>query len=119
MPDTEILNSILLSIKKIVGIDKNAEEFDEDIILAINATIVILNQLGVGKENYFITSKDDKWSDFLEDNLNLEMVKTYMGLKVGLIFDPPQSSAIAEVKKQIISEMEWRLNVAVDPKSEE
>lgn len=119
MIDNEILNSILLSIKKILGIDRDACEFDEDIILAINSTFNILNQLGVGVNGFSISNSSATWTDFLGQNKNVEMVKNYVGLKVGMMFDPPQSSAISEVKKQLISELEWRLNVAVDTIKEE
>lgn len=118
MIDNEILTSILLSTKKILGIDRNITDFDEDIIIAINSTLSILNQLGVGIDGFSISDSSSTWTDFLGSNKHIEMVKNYVGLKVGMMFDPPQSSAIAETKKQLISELEWRLNVAVDPREE-
>jgi hypothetical protein len=80
---------------------------------------MVLNQLGVGgKEPFFITGPDEKWSDFSSDIDKLQMVKTYVGLKVKLMFDPPQSSAHIDTIKNLISELEWRLNVAVDSEEE-
>lgn len=110
------MNSILISIKKLLGIDENCEHFDSDVILHINTVLMVLNQLGVGPSNGFIvTSNTEKWSDFIGDTQLIESVKTYVFLKVKLIFDPPQSSAAIESINKLINELEWRLNVAVDP----
>lgn len=104
--------SILTSIKKILGITEDYEQFDTDIIMHINSVFMILQQLGVGPEEGFtITDKSTTWEDYLSDSTNLEAVKTYIGLKVRLLFDPPLSSTVMECMKQMISEMEWRLNV--------
>lgn len=119
MPDdVSVLDSILLSVKQKNGLESDAPEFDNDIIMAINSVIGILYQLGIGEEGYRITDKNDTWVDYLGSATNLEMVKDYIALKVGLIFDPPQSSAILEVKNQLIKELEWRINVTVDPGNE-
>lgn len=110
------MDSILISIKKLLGIDENCEHFDSDVILHINTVLMVLNQLGVGPSNGFIvTSNTEKWSDFIGDTQLIESVKTYVFLKVKLIFDPPQSSAAIESINKLINELEWRLNVAVDP----
>lgn len=115
----EVIDSILLSVKKQTGIIAEAKEFDDDLILAINSVLGILTQLGVGETNYSIKDENDTWADYLGDSKDLEMIKTYIALKVGLMFDPPQSTVISEVKKQMISELEWRINVTVDPKTTE
>lgn len=110
------MESILTSIKKLLGIAEEYEHFDPDIIMHINSVFAILNQLGVGPTGGFrIEGEDAVWLDYLEDNVLLETVKTYMGLKVRLIFDPPQSSAVIESMNRLISELEWRINVTVDP----
>lgn len=120
MPDEiEVLDSILLSVKKNIGITRDAKEFDADIIMAINSVFGILAQLGVGNGSFFITGENDKWTDFLDSNKDLEMIKNYISLKVGLMFDTPQSSAVIEVKKAMIAELEWRINVFVDPGKKE
>lgn len=107
--------SILTSIKKILGITEEYEQFDADIIMHINSVFMILQQLGVGpKEGFTITDKSTTWEDYLSDSTNLEAVKTYIGLKVRLLFDPPLSSTVMECMKQMISEMEWRLNVQAE-----
>lgn len=120
MPDEtiDVKESILLSVKKINGITSEVKDFDIDLIIAINSVIGILTQLGVGEENYSITDENDTWEDYLGDSKDLEMIKTYVALKVGLLFDPPQSTAVSEIKKQMVSELEWRINVIVDPKKE-
>lgn len=114
------MDSILTSVKKLLGITEEYTQFDTDIIFHINTVFTILNQLGVGPVKPFKIS-DDKavWSDFIGESDNIEAVKTYVYMKVKLLFDPPQSSAVAEASNNIISELEWRLNVAVDPGEEE
>ena len=114
------MESILTSIKKLLGISEEYKQFDPDIILHINTVLINVTQLGVGPVNGFFI-EDDKatWDDFIntDDNVQLNAVKTYVYLKVKLLFDPPLSSAVLESTKQIISELEWRLNVAVESKN--
>jgi len=110
------MDSILTSIKKLLGIAEDYEHFDTDIIMHINSTLMILNQLGVGPiEGFAIKDKTSTWNEFIKDSINIESVKTYTYLKVRLMFDPPQSSAVMEAINRQINELEWRLNVAVDP----
>ena len=103
--------SILISIKKLLGIPEDSEHYDADIIMHINSVFMILNQLGVGPSNGFsITDKTAVWSNFISDNDNLEAVKSYVYMKVRLLFDPPLSSAVMECMNRMIGELEWRLN---------
>lgn len=106
--------SILTSVKKKLGIAEDYTHFDEDIIMDINSVFLILHELGVGPEGFTIDDSSTTWTDYLGDDTNLETVKSYMALKVQMIFDPPLSSAVAEAKNQMIKEMEWRLNVAAE-----
>lgn len=107
--------SILNSIKKLLGISKDYKEFDTDIILDINSVFMILNQLGVGPESGYRISDDTAiWKDYISDEDNLDAVKSYIHLKVKLLFDPPLSTTVMEAHKQMISELEWRLNVQAD-----
>lgn len=107
--------SILTSIKKLLGIPEDYEHFDQDIIIHINSVFMILNQLGVGPtEGFTITDKTAVWREFISDNKKFESVKTYMYMKVRLLFDPPLSSAVMECINKVISELEWRLNVAAE-----
>ena len=109
------MESILTSVKKMLGITEEYEQFDADIIMHINSVFMILTQLGVGPETGFYIEDDTAtWEDFLTDPTKLQMVKSYMYLKVRLLFDPPASSVIVDCMKQSISEFEWRLNVEVD-----
>lgn len=108
--------SILSSIKKVLGIADEITDFDIDIVMHINTVLGILTQLGVGPaEGFSITDKSSKWSDFIGNAKNLETVKSYVGLKVRLLFDPPTSSAVADSINRLVSELEWRINVTVDP----
>ena len=109
--------SILTSIKKLLGIPEDYEHYDADIIMHINSVFMILNQLGVGPSNGFsITDKTAVWSNFISDNNNLEAVKSYVYMKGRLLFDPPLSSAGMECMKRMISELEWRLNSEAESK---
>lgn len=109
--------SILTSVKKLLGIDETCEEFDIDVMLNINAAIFTLRQLGVGPADGFtVTSKNATYSDFLgEDATLIPDVKMYLYYKTKLGFDPPASATVMECIKEMIRECEWRLNAEVDP----
>ncbi|MDO4292073.1 MAG: hypothetical protein Q4C65_02470 [Eubacteriales bacterium] len=111
--------SILISIKKMLGIEENYTHFDPDIIMHINTAFMVLTQLGVGPAEGF-TIQDDlaTWSDFLAESVRLESVKSYILLRVKMLFDPPLSAAVMESMKQMISEFEWRLNLEVETTGE-
>lgn len=110
------MESILTSIKKLLGITEDYVHFDSDLIMHINSVFSILTQLGVGPAKGFsIKSKKDVWTDFIADDARLELVKSYIHLKVKLLFDPPLSSAVIDATNQMINEFEWRLQVAADP----
>lgn len=110
------MDSILTSIKKLLGITEEQTNFDQDITMHINSVFSILTQLGVGpSEGFSIEDSGAIWSDFLEENTNLELVKTYVYMKVRLMFDPPLSSSVMDSINKTISELEWRINVTVDP----
>ena len=112
------MESILTSIKKLLGIAEDYEHFDQDIIMHINTVLAILTQLGVGPETGFsIADKSTKWNEFVSNKLYYEPVKTYVYLKVKLLFDPPQSSIVLEATNRLISELEFRLNAAAETKS--
>lgn len=110
------MDSILTSVKKMLGIAEEYEHFDPDIIMHINSVFMILTQLGVGPSNGFsIHDKNTTWIDFIKNTKNIEAVKSYMYMKVRMMFDPPASSSVAEAMNRSISELEWRLNVEVEP----
>lgn len=112
------MDSILTSIKKLLGISEEYEHFDKDLIMHINSVFLILNQLGIGPaEGFFIYDKEAIWDDFISDS-NLELVKSYTALKVQLLFDPPLSSAVLDAKNRMISEFEWRLTIAAETKED-
>lgn len=119
----EIMESILTSIKKMLGITEEYEHFDSDIIIHINSVFMILAQLGVGPPSGFsINDKTSTWKEFISDDTKLQLVKSYMQMKVKLLFDPPLSSAVIASMEKMISEAEWRLNLEVETneqKSEE
>lgn len=114
------MESILTSVKKMLGIMEEYEHFDADLIMHINSVLSVLTQIGVGpSEGFCIEDANDTWSDFVDDDSKLSLVKSYVYMKVRLLFDPPQSSAAIDSMKQLIAEFEWRLNVAADKYSGE
>lgn len=110
------MDSILESVKKMLGNGEGYNYFDPDIIMCINSVFSTLYQLGVGPEGgYQITGPDEKWTDYTDDTVLLGFIKPYMFTKVKLTFDPPQSSFVLAAYEKQIQETEWRLNVHVDP----
>jgi len=104
--------SILISTKKILGIAEDYTVWDLDIITHINSAFFDLTQLGVGPANgYVIRDESDQWSDFIGDDLQLESVKTYIYLRVKLVFDPPSTSYAITAMNDQIEKLEFRLNV--------
>lgn len=109
--------SILGSVKKLLGIN-DIDDFNQDIIIHINSAISILRQLGVGpNKGFFITGEKETYNDYLGDNSEeISMVKQYLYCKVRKIFDPPTSGSVLSALEETIKELEWRLNIQVDPK---
>jgi hypothetical protein len=109
------MESILTSIKKMIGISEEYDHFDPEIIFHINSVFADLNQMGVGPEKAFVIEDDSStWMDFLQEADNIESVKTYVGIRVKLIFDPPASSTAVAAMQREADKWEWRLNVAAD-----
>ena len=107
--------SILNSIKKLLGISEEDSHFNTDIIVHINSVFMVLNQIGIGPEECFaIEDESESWTDFLQDKKQFEAVKSYTYLKVKLLFDPPLSSAVMDSMNRMINEYEWRLNIMAE-----
>lgn len=107
------MDSILDSVKKILGIDSEDTNFDTDLIIHINSIFMSMNQMGIGPKNCFsISDKNDTWDDFIMGKMDYEPVKTYMSLRVKMVFDPSASSVVTEAMNKMASELEWRLYVA-------
>lgn len=107
-------NSILLSIKKLLGLTEDYDSFDQDLIIHINSVFASLNQMGVGPESGFaITGSNEIWNDFFEyvDEKLQNSVKSYVYLKVRMLFDPPTSSVQMNAIENMAKEYEWRLYV--------
>lgn len=111
------MDSILTSIKKLLGPSAEDTHFDPDIIMHINTVLADLNELGVGPdEGFAIEDETACWDEFIpEESLKkLNNVKTYIYLRVKLLFDPPANSAVIESMNKQIDKLEWRLNVAAE-----
>lgn len=109
------MESILTSIKKLLGIAEEYTHFDADLIIHINSVLSILTQIGVGPaEGFSIEDESSVWGDFVPEKSKWELIKSYTYMKVKLLFDPPLNSAVIESANRIISELEWRIQVAAD-----
>lgn len=113
------MESILTSVKQQLGITEEYDHFDPQIIRDTNAVLMILSQMGVGPKGFAIKDKNSTWTDFIPeaDLETIEGIKTYVGLKVRLLFDPPASSTVTETINRLITELEWRLYTAAETES--
>lgn len=109
-----MLDSILNTIKQMLGIATDDTSFDVDIVTNINSCFMVLNQLGIGPETVFsITDNSTEWTAFITDPVVYNSVKTYIYLKVRLLFDPPSSSFVLNAIQSDIQQYEWRLAAQV------
>lgn len=110
--------SILLSVKHALGLTEEYDYFDPDIIMHINSVLMILNQIGIGPaEGLVVSNENQVWADITTDISKLSAIKSYVYLRVRLLFDPPSSSFVLSSMENQSKELEWRLNVMVDPKT--
>lgn len=108
--------SIFKSIKALLGPDADYDVFDPDILIFINSALSTLTQIGIGPEEGFrITGEDETWDDLFGDRIDIESVKQYIFMKVKMAFDPPANSFVMSAYQEACKELEWRLNVVVDP----
>lgn len=107
--------SILNSVKDMIAGGAIHEHFDNELIMHINSVIVTLRQIGIGPQDGFAIKDDTAtWSDLIGDSAMLEAVKSYVGFKVRMMFDPPASSSVSEAIKENIKELEWRLGTTYE-----
>lgn len=105
------MESILTSIKSLLGISEDTTAFDGDVLAGINAAFFTLTQLGIGPpEGFLVTDSTETWSDFYMDRAALGGIKQYVFLKTKLAFDPPDHGYVMTQYESIIKELEWRLN---------
>lgn len=112
------MESILTSIKQMLGVAQDDESFDQELIIHINSAIAVLTQLGVGPvDGYRITSAAEEWTDLIGDRKDIDNVKSAVYYRVRMAFDPPQNSFLLDSLKKQSDEAEWRIEVEVDPVS--
>lgn len=110
---TELTDSILKTIKKMIGPSEDYDYFDTDLIIHINTAMSLLIQRGMPA--FSITGETETWNDYIQGRVDLNMIKSYIYFKVKIAFDPPQSSFVLESYKKQADELEWRLEAVVDP----
>lgn len=109
------MESILTTIKKLLGLGDDYAAFDTDVIANINTALMSLTQLGVGPtDGYFISGESETWSDFIGGSKSIEAVKTYIYLSVKLVFDPPTSNYVLESMDRQIYELAWRIRLQAE-----
>lgn len=101
--------SILNTIKRMLGIEPDYTAFDTEIIVHINSVLMVLNEIGLCEDGFMITGSKEKWDELLGDRDTLEAAKSYIYLKVRLLFDPPASQTVLDSFKNVAQEYEWRL----------
>lgn len=116
MNGTVLEENILSSIKKLLGLNDGVTVFDTDIVIHINTVFANLTQMGVGPQNdegknigFKISTGNEVWGDFTSNDILIENVKTYVYIKVKMVFDPPTSSALIDAYNAQAKELEWRL----------
>lgn len=121
MAETETKNitsrdSILNSIKRLLGLTDDYTDYDDQIIMHINSVFFNLNQLGVGpSEGFSISDSNAIWTEYISDNaLLLGPLSSYIYLKVKLLFDPPTNSSAIQSIEKLIAEFEWRINITAE-----
>lgn len=117
LEEVRLMDSVLNSIKKLLGIQESYTIFDADLIMHINSTFAMLNQIGIGpKEGFMIEDSYTTWDEYITQ-ANESMVKSYIYLKVRLLFDPPSNNSLTESINRQLSELEWRLYLEGDNKA--
>lgn len=114
-------DTILGTIKNLLGLPKEDNSFDQDLMININTVFGILYQIGVGSENsFYLTDSSTKWTEMFKDYIPLiDMIKNYTYMKVRLYFDPPSSSFVLDSLGKQIKELEWRIQIQVEGAFEE
>ena len=111
----DINSSILLAIKKLLNVPADLDHFDQDLLIHINSALSVVNQLGLGpSEGLVIAGPEETWAQLKLDSTKIELVKTYIYLKVKSVFDPPTIGAVSQSLEKNISEIEWRIAVIGD-----
>lgn len=114
-------DSILSTIKKLLGVPEDYEVFDTDIVMHINSAFSTLLQLGIGpKTGFYITGITESWADLIDNNADMFLfVQQYVYISVKLMFDPPTSSFVLDAYNKRLDELTWRLNVMEETFREE
>lgn len=107
-------NSVLLTIKKMIGPSELYEGFDTDLLVHLNSTLASLSQMGVVAQGTKVVDENTTWNDLIGDAQDIESIKSYMYLKTRILFDPPANATILNAYQAEIKEFEWRMYVATD-----
>lgn len=109
-----MVNSILESVKKVIGLTNEDTHFDEDLLLYLNSEFNNLKQLGVSDDDFIVEDSSTEWSEYLPDDNSLNIVKSYICLRTRKLFDPPTSGILLQALNEEIDKCEWKLNVIAE-----
>lgn len=107
------MNTVLEDVRKVIGGDMIDPHFDQELCMHINSVLVGLRQIGV-KTGTNIVNDETLWSELVPNIIDVESIKTWLGLKVRLIFDPPTSSYVSSAIEENLRELEFRIQLEVD-----
>ena len=109
-------DSILLSVKHMLGLVDDYNAYDPELMIHVNSALTVLYQLGVARQDKLFSIEGEKttWAELFADTETIPLVKSYIYLKVRLLFDPPTSGVLHEAMERQVSELEWRLNVQAE-----
>ena len=100
------MGTILEDTKKAIGIMPGYDAFDDQILMHINTARMDLAQLGT--KCGVTIEKDTGWQVF-DEIADEAAIKSYIAMKVKLIFDPPSNSFLVSAYQKLIEEAAWRL----------
>lgn len=109
---------IIRTVKELCGIYPDDPSFDGQLLVFINAVIATLREIGIGPQDSYMITGEETWEDYLNEYelSKLQEIKTYVGFRVRMMFDPPSNSSATEAIKETIKEMEWRMFVNIEPR---
>ena len=115
------MSDIITDVKQMVGASIYDNSFDVNIVIAINSALAVLSDIGISEVDDTCLNVDDvmKWDELLKGRTDIEYIKSYIHLKVKMLFDPPSSSALLDAYNRQIAEFEWRLSTKQSVKKEE
>lgn len=109
------MSSILDDVKLALGLLPEDTSFDPTIIMHINSVFSMLHSAtGVGgPAGFAIAGRDETW-DMLFEDTRLNSIKSYVFVRVKVLFDPHIIGAVLSAHERQFQEMEFRIMAEAD-----